>query len=52
MFIALSQFTIANDMTAEVKNAFVDRPHLVDNASGFIRLEVISPWIIRTRFGS
>ena len=43
MFIALSQFTIANEMTAEVKNAFVDRPHLVENASGFIRLEVISP---------
>ena len=43
MFIALSQFTVANDMTAEVKNAFIDRPHLVDNASGFIRLEVISP---------
>lgn len=43
MFIALSQFTVANDMTAEVKNAFVDRPHLVDNTSGFIRLEVISP---------
>ena len=43
MFIALSQFTVANDMTAEVKNAFVDRPHFVDNASGFIRLEVISP---------
>ncbi len=43
MFIALSQFTVANDMTAVVKNAFVDRPHLVDNTSGFIRLEVISP---------
>lgn len=43
MFIALSQFTVANDMTAEVKTAFVDRPHFVDDASGFIRLEVISP---------
>lgn len=42
MFIALSQFTVANNMTAEVKNAFVDRPHLVDDTSGFIRLEVIS----------
>ena len=43
MFIALSQFTIANDMRSDVKEAFIDRPHLVDNASGFIRLEVISP---------
>ena len=43
MFIALSQFTVANNMAAEVRNAFVDRPHLVDDASGFIRLEVISP---------
>jgi heme-degrading monooxygenase HmoA len=43
MFIALSQFTVSNNMTAEVKSAFVQRPHLVDNAPGFIRLEVISP---------
>ena len=43
MFIALSQFTVANDMAAEVKNAFVGRPHLVEEAAGFIRLEVISP---------
>jgi heme-degrading monooxygenase HmoA len=43
MFIALSQFTVSNNMTGEVKSAFVQRPHLVDNAPGFIRLEVISP---------
>jgi heme-degrading monooxygenase HmoA len=42
-FIALSQFTIANDMIAEVRQAFLNRPHLVDHAPGFLRMEVISP---------
>lgn len=43
MFIALSQFTVANDMTERVKDAFANRPHLVEDAAGFLRLEVISP---------
>lgn len=43
MFIALSQFTVANDMIEQVKDAFIQRPHLVDEAEGFMRLEVISP---------
>ena len=43
MFIALSQFAIANDMTEQVREAFVERPHLVDGAPGFLRMEVISP---------
>ena len=43
MFIALSTFTIANGMAPEVKQAFKDRPHLVDDASGFIKMEVICP---------
>lgn len=42
-FVALSRFTIANEMTDEVKEAFVARPHLVDDAPGFVRLEVLSP---------
>jgi heme oxygenase (mycobilin-producing) len=42
-FVALSQFTIANDMIAEVREAFLKRPHLVDRAPGFLRMEVISP---------
>ena len=28
---------------SEVKRAFAERPHLVDTAVGFIRLDVISP---------
>lgn len=43
MFIALSQFTIANNMTEQVKDAFINRPHLVEDAPGFVRLEVMSP---------
>ena len=43
VFVALSRFTVANGMTAQVKTAFVNRPHLVDGAPGFLRLDVISP---------
>lgn len=30
-------------MTDDVKKAFRHRPHLVDSAAGFLRLDVISP---------
>jgi heme-degrading monooxygenase HmoA len=43
MFVALSRFTIANDMAEEIKDAFISRPRLVENAPGFLRLDVISP---------
>ena len=43
MFVAISQFTIANDKIEEVREAFRNRPHLVDCEPGFIRMEVISP---------
>ncbi len=42
-FVALSKFVIANDKTAEVKEAFRRRPHLVDDQPGFVRMEVFSP---------
>jgi heme-degrading monooxygenase HmoA len=42
-FVALSRFTIANGMTAEVKAAFRNRPHLVDGVPGYLRMDVISP---------
>ena len=41
-FVALSRFTVAH-MTDQVKHAFQQRPHRVDNASGFVRMEVLSP---------
>ena len=43
MFVALSKFEVANGMSAEIAAAFRDRPHLVDSAPGFVRLDVISP---------
>jgi heme oxygenase (mycobilin-producing) len=43
MFVALSKFVIANDKTAEVKEAFRQRPHLVDGQPGYVRMEVFSP---------
>ncbi len=43
MLVALSRFTIANDMAPSVREAFRQRPHLVDRASGFLGMEVMSP---------
>ena len=43
MFVALSKFVVANDMSTAVKQAFRDRPHAVESASGFVRLDVLSP---------
>jgi heme-degrading monooxygenase HmoA len=42
-FVALSKFVVANGKTAEVKQAFRDRPHMVDGQPGFVRMEVLSP---------
>ncbi len=43
MILAQSYFTIASDMVDEVRAAFLQRPHHVDQAPGFIRMEVVSP---------
>lgn len=42
-FVALSIFEVKNDLISEVKDAFINRPKLVENAEGFIKLDVISP---------
>ena len=42
-FCAVSKFVIANQMQEEVREAFRHREHLVDEAPGFLRMEVISP---------
>ena len=42
-FVALSRFAIANEMTGQIRQAFMERPHLVDDAPGFVRLEVLVP---------
>ena len=38
----MSKFTVAR-MADEVKQAFRRRPHLVDEASGFVRMDVMNP---------
>lgn len=43
MFVALSKFVVANELTASVIEAFKNRPHLVDSEPGFVRLEVLCP---------
>ena len=44
MIVVISTFEVANGMETEVKKAFLNRPKLVENAEGFIRMEVISPF--------
>jgi heme-degrading monooxygenase HmoA len=43
VFVVISRFTIANDMVSSVREAFKNRPHLVDGEPGFVRMEVMSP---------
>jgi heme-degrading monooxygenase HmoA len=43
MLVVISRFTIANDMVAAVRDAFQNRPHLVDTVPGFVRMEVMCP---------
>lgn len=43
MFMALSRFVVANGKSGEVKAAFHARPHLVDAAPGFVRMEMLCP---------
>lgn len=43
MITVLSRFTVANGIEADVRDAFVNRPHLVENAPGFVKLDVLSP---------
>ncbi len=43
MFVAMSKFVVSNGMEADVTEAFCQRPHLVDSAEGFIRMEVMNP---------
>lgn len=42
-FLALSKFKVRNGLEGEVREAFLRRPHLVDGADGFVRMDVVSP---------
>lgn len=43
MFVAISRFTLAKGMNEAVDAAFRNRPHLVDQAPGFVRMSVMKP---------
>lgn len=42
-YVAISRFRVANGMSGEVAEAFRARPHMVESADGFVRLDVLSP---------
>lgn len=42
-FCASSRFVVRNGMEEEVRMAFQSRPHVVDHAPGFCRMEVLRP---------
>lgn len=42
-YVSISRFRVRNGMEGEVAEAFRARPHLVDGAPGFVRMEVLSP---------
>lgn len=50
MIMVLSRFTVVEGMEEKVREAFLARPHLVDQADGFIRMEVRRPQESPTEF--
>lgn len=42
-YVAISRFRVRNGMEEEVTTAFRERPHLVDGAAGFLRMDVLTP---------
>ncbi len=42
MIVALSRFKVVSDMALEVRVAFQERPHLVDDVPGFLGMEVFT----------
>ena len=43
MIVVMSRFIVANGMEDDVRRAFLDRPGRVEDAPGFVRLEVLTP---------
>lgn len=43
MLMVISRFSVANGMSDAVREAFLNRPHLVEKTAGFIRMEVANP---------
>ena|SRR4028118_141243 len=42
-YVSISRFRVRNGMESEVAEAFRSRPHRVEDAPGFIRMDVLSP---------
>ena len=42
MILGMSRFKVANGLEAKVKQAFLDRPHLVDHVPGFLGMETFN----------
>ena len=42
-YVSISRFRVRNGMEGDVADAFRERPHLVDDAPGFVRMDVLSP---------
>src|SRR4051794_18933386 len=42
MFVAVSTFVVAGGAAAAVHKAFGERPHLVDDAPGYVRMDVLA----------
>jgi heme-degrading monooxygenase HmoA len=42
-YASISRFRVRNGMEADVAEAFRSRPHLVDGAPGFVRMDVLTP---------
>jgi heme-degrading monooxygenase HmoA len=42
-YVSISRFRVRNGMEGDVADAFRARPHLVDDAPGFLRMDVLSP---------
>lgn len=49
-FVALSRFEVREGWEHAVTEAFRSRPHLVDGAPGFVRLDVLRPHTTPTEF--
>lgn len=42
-YVSISRFRVRNGMESAVADAFRGRPHLVEEAPGFVRMDVLSP---------
>ena len=42
-YVSISRFRVRNGMENDVADAFRARPHRVDDAPGFVRMDVLSP---------